>query len=449
MPTMDDSPGGRFGPESSLARRARPVGSLPSGLRPGRSAELGSWRPAWWGLGSWRPAWWGLGSWRPAWWGLGSWCPAWWGLGSWRPAWWGLGSWCPAWWGPASRIVGCAIAAVLLASCSAGGTSPQSRSVRTGGHQSRGLGVNVAFAGSLLAVNNEVVGPAFEKATGYSYTGRGGGSIGLAHEIETGEIAPDVFESVGSAPIKALEPRFTSWYVQLFASPLVIAYNPSSPYAATFEEVAAGKKPLSSVFGAMASPGFRLGRTNPATDPQGQAFVMMTELAERTLHLPGSTLERIVGNGVLHGGIGNESQIFSETSLDAHLEAGQLDAASAFLSQAIELHLHYVRLPSSIDFGDPAYADLYATASLVVPGSTPGTLATIHGTPLVVDGTTITRPGETPAQKSAAAAFVSYLASPAGRRAYTKEGFELLPEKLYGDAAAAPASIRMAALSRG
>jgi len=299
----------------------------------------------------------------------------------------------------------------------------------------------VAFAGSLLALDNEVIGPAFERATGYGYTGRGGGSIGLAHEIAAGEIAPDVFESVGASPISVLEPRFTTWSVQLASSPLVIAYNPHSPYASIFHAVASGRAPLSDAFEAMASKGFLLGRTNPATDPQGQAFVMMMELAQSYLHLPAGTLERILGTGIVRGEGGNESQIFSETSLDAHLQAGQLDAASAFLSQAVELHLDYLTLPPAIDLGDPAYASSYAKAHLVVPGTTPGTTTTVHGAPLVIDATTITEPGQSASDRAAAAAFVAYLASAPGRSAFAKEGFSLVPERIMGDSHAVPRAV--------
>ncbi len=344
-------------------------------------------------------------------------------------------------------------AGLVLAACSSAAGSGSTHQVKTSRSATsaparavspRPGTADVAFAGSLLALDNEVIGPGFERATGYGYTGRGGGSIGLAHEIAAGEIAPDVFESVGASPISVLEPRFATWSVQLASSPLVIAYNPRSPYASTFRSVASGHAPLSDAFEAMASKGFLLGRTNPATDPQGQAFVMMMELAQSYLHLPAGTVERILGTGIVSGQGGNESQIFSETSLDAHLEAGQLDAASAFLSQAVQLHLAYLRLPASIDLGDPAYASAYAKAHLVVPGATPGTTTTVHGAPLVIDATTITEPGQSAADRAAAAAFVAYLASAPGRSSFAKEGFSLVPETIAGDHRDVPRAVTQA-----
>jgi molybdate/tungstate transport system substrate-binding protein len=300
---------------------------------------------------------------------------------------------------------------------------------------------DVAFAGSLLVVDDTVVGPGFERATGYGFTGRGGGSIGLAHEISAGEISPGVFESVGAAPIATLEPHYTRWYVRFASSPLVLAYNPHGRYAGVFRAGARGKGSLAAVFEAMARPGFLLGRTDPATDPQGQAFVMMVELAQRYLHLPPAIVDKILGPGATTGTGGNPSQIFAETALDSHLEAGQLDAASAFLPQAVQLHLPYVRLPAAIDFGDPADAKRYASARMVVP-STTGAKTTVHGTPLVIDVTALRQPSATKADVAADNAFVAYQLSAAGRRAYAKEGFTLLPNTLFGPRGAVPAPVR-------
>jgi molybdate/tungstate transport system substrate-binding protein len=306
----------------------------------------------------------------------------------------------------------------------------------------------VAFAGSLLAADNEVVGPAFERAEGYRYAGRGGGSIGLAHDIAAGEITPGVFESVGAAPVSILEPAFTRWYVQFAASPLVLAYNPHGPDAAVFRAAAKGTGSLAKVFEAMSRPGFLLGRTNPATDPQGQAFVMMVELAQRALHLPPGIVTAILGRGATSGGGGRSSQIFSETALDSRLESGQLDAASAFRSQAVQLHLPYVTLPAPIDFGDPADAADYARASLVVP-STSGPPVTVHGTPLVIDITTVHEASAPAANRAAAAAFVAYQLSRAGRRELAREGFTLLPETVLGAPSGLPPVVRRAVDSTG
>ena len=53
-------------------------------------------------------------------------------------------------------------------------------------------------------------------------------------------------------------------------------------------------------------------------------------------------------------GLASSSQIYAESSLDSTLQSGQLDAASAFVTQAIELHLAYIKLPAADQPGQPA-----------------------------------------------------------------------------------------------
>ena len=115
--------------------------------------------------------------------------------------------------------------------------------------------VNVAYAASLQYLDEKVVGPAFTKATGYTFSGRGGASGDLEADIASGEITPNVFESVGGDNITPLEPKFTNWYLQYAGTSIVVAYNPKSKYANQFAALASGKEPLSNLFTLMEQPG--------------------------------------------------------------------------------------------------------------------------------------------------------------------------------------------------
>jgi len=327
----------------------------------------------------------------------------------------------------AGTLVGCGSTPSPSApSAPASSGSAPSVSTTSGAAQSQGSGTaNVAYAGSLQLLDDKTVGPGFEKATGFSYEGRGGGSIGLSNEIAAGEITPNVFESVGAGPIQPLMPKLTSWYVQLASSPIVVAYNPKTRFGSRLAAIAKGQKPIADLFSLMEQPGFLLGRTNPRTDPQGQAFYEMVELAQSQLHLPAGTVTKVLGS------IDNPSQVFAETALESRLQSGQLDAASAFLSQAIQLHLPYITLPAGMNFGNPALASQYATASLDL-----GKGNVVHGVPLVIDITTI---GSQDAQ--AADSFVAYSLSKAGQQALQAGGYELLQPTVFGNRSAVPAGV--------
>jgi molybdate/tungstate transport system substrate-binding protein len=336
----------------------------------------------------------------------------------------------PRW--SAAALLTCAALAVAACSSSSssgpGGSASSSASAPASAAKPPGT-ANVAYAGSLANLNEKVIGPAFTTAKGYAYQGRGAGSTALSQEIKSGEISPNVFESIGGKPIEALEPKFTSWYVQFASSPIVVAYNPASTYASQFAAIASGTKPLSDLFTLMTTSGFKLGRTDPSLDPQGVAFIEMLMLAQKQYKLPSDIVTKIIQG---QPSSANSPTIFEETALEPRLQAGQLDASSAYLSQAIQLHLHYITLPSSINLGDPALAAQYKTVSFKLAN---GQLQT--GKPLSVCITTIGTKDQ-----AAADAFVAYVLSQPGLARHKQGGYTLLTPKAFGNTSAIPASIK-------
>lgn len=317
---------------------------------------------------------------------------------------------------------GVVLGLAVVTGCGTGGNTP------AGGQTGTKAGkANVAYAGSLQLVNDSVLGPAFTKATGIAYQGRGGGSFGVAHLIASGEISPNVFESIGTAPYEQMGNKKATWAVGFASSPIVVAYSPSSPYAAELKAIAEHKKPLSDLFTLMEKPGFHLGRTNPETDPQGQAFILMMHLAEQQLHLPAGTANKILGPN------DNASQVFAEEAILSRLQSGQLDATSAYLPQAVQHHLPYITLPASMNLGDPAEKATYASAHMKLKNG-----KEVTGSPIEVYVTTV--PGATNQQE--ADKFVAFLLSKQGRDIYKKNGFTLTPFLTWGNASDIPTAIR-------
>jgi molybdate/tungstate transport system substrate-binding protein len=291
--------------------------------------------------------------------------------------------------------------------------------------------VNVAYASSLQYLNEKVVSPAFTAAEGYKFVGHGGASTELANDITGGELSPDVFQSVGGDNIKLIEPKFTSWYVQYAGTSIVLAYNPKSKYAADFKAVADGSKNVCTLFSStLQSPGFKLGRTDPNIDPQGRDFIMMVMLAQSYCHLPSDTAAKILSTSDF--GTASSPQIYAEASLDSTLQSGQLDASSAFITQAVELKLPYVKLPDQINLGSAAEKAAYAKATVTVKNG-----KTYKGSPQVIDITTVGSKAS-----AGAIAFVKYTLSPAGLALYKQGGFTVLTPTVTGDKSAVPAAIQ-------
>lgn len=315
------------------------------------------------------------------------------------------------------------ITCIGLAAC--GSSSPSSTSSPSAAPSSSAAAASgtasVAYASSLQFLNEKVAGPAFTKAEGFGYSGHGGASGELKSEIASGDLTPNVFESVGGDNITPLEPKFTKWYVQYAGNSIVLAYNPKSKYASQFAAISSGKEPIQKLFTLLQKPGFKLGRTDPNIDPQGRSFVYMLELAQMHYHLPANTVTKILGGPA---GSPSSSQIFAESSLDATLESGQLDAASAYYTQAIELHLHFIKLPTAINLSSFADAAQYGKAAITI--TVGGVKTPKTGSPLVLDITTIGKP--TPA----GIAFIKYTLSPAGLAQYKTGGFTLLKPTVTG-----------------
>ncbi len=335
-----------------------------------------------------------------------------------------------------AAVAGLAAAAVAVAGCSSSsspssGSSASASSSASSSAPAKPTGnVNVAYASSLQFLNEKIVSPAFTQAEGYKFVGHGGASTELANDITSGELTPDVFESVGGDNIKLIEPKFTSWYVQYAGTSIVLAYNPKSKYAADFKAVASGSKNVCSLFSStLQTSGFKLGRTDPNIDPQGRDFIMMVELAQAYCHLPSDTAAKILGTSDF--GTASSSQIYAESSLDSTLQSGQLDAASAFITQAVELKLPYIKLPDQINLGSAAEKAAYAKATVKVKSG-----KTYKGSPQVIDITTV---GAKPS--AAAIAFVKYTLSSAGLAQYSHGGFTVLTPKLTGSKSAVPAAI--------
>ena len=316
-----------------------------------------------------------------------------------------------------------AIAAVAAGCSSSSSSSAGSGPTATASSQATGSAkasgpVFLADASSLSFLNDHLVSSAFTAATGYTLDSQANSSGTLEADIAAGEIHPGVFEAVGGDNITPLEPKFTSWYVQYAGTAMVLAYNPNSKYASQFKAIGDGSKPLSSLFTLLQTPGLKLGRTDPNTDPQGRDFIEMLELAQMYYHLPSDTVAKILGTSDFGGA--SSSQIYAESSLDSTLESGQLDAASAFVTQAVEQHLSYIKLPPQIDLSSAALASTYKKSAVTIKSGTK------HGSAQVIDITIIGTP--TPA----AIAFVKYTLSAAGLAQYQQGGFSLPAIKVVG-----------------
>jgi molybdate/tungstate transport system substrate-binding protein len=267
----------------------------------------------------------------------------------------------------------------------------------------------VAYAGSMGVLMDRGLGPAYGKIGNVGFRGIGEGAFALAHLLAAGTMHADVFVSITSGPIKLLQQAgLIGHAVPVASTAMVIAYSAKSRFAAQMKSATAGRIPWYKVLG---ESGFRFGRTDPRTDPQGRNILFTFDLAGRYYHHP-HLGQRILGPVI------NPAQIFTEPSLLARLAAGQLDAASAYESAARSLNLPFIALPPQINLSDPAMAPhWYDKTTIIVPVK--GHKTVMHPQPLVFYAAVLNNA----ADPKAAQGFVDYMTSKAGQSLFSRYGY--------------------------
>lgn len=227
------------------------------------------------------------------------------------------------------RLAGLALTSLLVVTGSlvavVGGSSAGEASA---GAAAKG-DVNVLSAGSLETIMKTAVEPGFHSATGYTVNDYSHGSTALAQDIKSGVYKADVFWSASATSDKALigakNGRWVSWYVTFATTTLVLGYEPKDKYASTIKT-----KPWWEV---ITEPGFRVGRTNPVTDPKGRLTVAALDEAAKQHH-----------DAALSAIVAKKTTIFTETTLVGRLQAGQVDAGFFYAVEASAAHFPTVPL---------------------------------------------------------------------------------------------------------
>ncbi len=251
--------------------------------------------------------------------------------------------------------------------------------------------LDVAYAGSMGSMMEGPIKAGATQTLGIAVHGRAQGSDALANLIVGGSITPDVFVPVTPGPMMTvLKAGKASLAVPVARTEMVIAYSPKSKYAQAFADARkAGAMPWWQI---LTQSDIRFGRTDPATDPQGRNIIFTLQLAQTYYKQPGLAA-KILGDSI------NPAQIFSEPTVEARLQSGELDAASAYKIQPGPFDLPYVSLPPEVNLGNESMHALYAQTSLELGAKTYHPQSLVYYA-AVLDGA---------AQKEKAAAFVAWL----------------------------------------
>jgi molybdate/tungstate transport system substrate-binding protein len=295
----------------------------------------------------------------------------------------------------------------------------------TGDNQEK---VFVMYAGSLVKIFEDVIGPAFQSEFGYPYVGEGKGSVQVSNLIKDGFRTPDVFVSAGTVPMTRLmnttPTPIVDWLLKFEAAEIVITYSNNSPHFGNLEKARIGEIPWYEV---VSQDGFKFGRTDPELDPKGYYGIITAELANS--HYNDSSIKNRV-----FGEDRNPKQIFPEETLKTVLETGSLDAVIAYKHEAISRNLPYITLPNEINLGDPTYSDLYKRANYTLQSDK----KTIYGEPVDFS---ITIP-KTVKNMDGAISFVNFVISKNGSQLLKSQGLNPINITSEGNTDNIPLSIK-------
>lgn len=200
--------------------------------------------------------------------------------------------------------------------------------------------LDVSYAGSMGSMMEGPLKSAVAKSLKLDMHGRAQGSNALAQLIVGGSIRSDVFIPVTPGPmLTVLRAGKTDSAQPVAHTEMVIAYSPKSRFASKFDAAAKGKGHWWEV---LQEPGMRFGRTDPITDPQGRNIIFTMMLAAKEYE-QADLVEKVLGPAI------NQNQIFSEPTVQARLQSGELDAASAYKIQPGPFNLPYITLPKQIN----------------------------------------------------------------------------------------------------
>ncbi|HZE77649.1 MAG TPA: extracellular solute-binding protein [Nitrososphaeraceae archaeon] len=279
--------------------------------------------------------------------------------------------------------------------------------------------VFVMYAASLVNTFENMLGPSFEKNTGYTYTGEARGSLQIANMIIDGQRRPDVFVSASTLPIMKLITNssfrdsgsktipLAQWLVKFASAEIVIAYLPNSHFYSDLEKARIGEIPWYKI---LSKQGFKFGRTDPELDPKGYYMIITAKLSNLYYH-DQTIKQKILGDDR------NAKQLFPEETLKTALESRQLDAIAAYKHEAIARGLSYITLPSQINLANPTYSDFYKKVSYTLHNG-----QTIYGEPIYFS---ITIP-ETVKNLNGSISFVKFLLSDDGEHILESQGLDYI-----------------------
>lgn len=226
--------------------------------------------------------------------------------------------------------------------------------------------LSIIHAGALAQVIEKCLGQFSKQNPGLHFTLKAVGSREAAKSLLSGEKYDIIALADQALFAELLVPDLVQNYYIFAADQIVIAYN---PFFLGAQEITA-----ENWVEILLSQKVRYARSDHHLDPCGYRTLMVWQLAEKYYAKPGLY-------AAMDAACIPYTAYPKSLDLANALAKKNVDCAFLYSSQAEQLGLSYVSLPAKINLSNPAYADYYDQATVLVESEI-GKNAIIHGKPI-------------------------------------------------------------------
>jgi molybdate/tungstate transport system substrate-binding protein len=227
--------------------------------------------------------------------------------------------------------------------------------------------LKVIYAAALQQVMERCLRKFSIMNSGLEFEMKGVGSREGAKRLLSGESYDIIALADQAIFAELLVPDFVKNYFVFASDQIVIGHHLSSRES----KMIASNNWIDVLF----KPQVRFARSDHNLVPRGYRTLMVWQLAEKYYDRPGLYSK-------LEAACIPYSDYPRSLDLSNALYKGQIDYAFLYSSEAKQLGLPYISLPSKINLSNPAYANFYSQASVTVESKIPGKNVIIHGNPI-------------------------------------------------------------------
>jgi len=228
-------------------------------------------------------------------------------------------------------------------------------------------GLRIIYAGALQQVMEKCLEHFSLQNSGLKFEMKGVGSREGAERLLSGEKYDIIALADQALFAELLVPELVGKYFVFAADQIVIAYNHSSRGSQEITQ--------ENWVDILLKPQVSFARSDHHLVPRGYRTLMVWQLAEKFYDRPGL-------NSTMQAACMPYSTYPKSLDLSSALFKGNVDYAFLYSSEAKQLGLPYIVLPSKINLSNPAYANFYDQASVKVESKIPGKSVIIHGNPI-------------------------------------------------------------------